>query len=428
MRNQDYARNALRAIQNNVIGQGVGLQAQVKMQRGGRMNETLNQQIEAEWADWCRADNCHVAGILSFNEIERLAVSSAAADGEVFIRMVTMRAGGSKVPLALEVIEADQIDEDYQDVLPDGRDIRMGIERDKWGRPVAYHVLTRHPGDTSHPHQQQRRERIRIPAEEMIHLYRVERPGQTRGVSWFASAILRAHHLKGYEEAEVIRARAEASVMGFIQSPEGDGLVDEQENGSDVSSFEPGTIKKLLPGETFEDFTPARAGFALEPFVRTMLRGMAAGLGVSYETLSRDYSQSNYSSSRLSLLDDRDGWRALQKWMIGVVHDRVYRRWLDMAEAAGVIAMPGYAANPEPYRAVRWMPRGWSWVDPEKEVRAAKEAIMAGLTTATDVVAQAGGDIEDVMQTLAREKATAEQLGLTFDTEVQPPQVPAPAQ
>lgn len=419
VRNQDYARNAQRAIVNNVVGQGIGLQAQVMMRRGGRLDVATNDAIESAWREWCRADNCHTAGVLSFPDIERLLVGSAAESGEVFIRLVRQRMGESRVPLALEVLEAELLDEEYNDRLPGGNEIRMGVERNQWGRPVAYHFLTKHPGDTIYT-TTTIRERVRVPAKDVIHLFRVERPGQTRGVSWYASAILRAHHLKGYEEAEVIRARAEASVMGFIQSPEADALTEDTDQGQDVTSFEPGTIKRLMPGETFEDFTPARAGGAFDPFMRAMLRGMAAGLGVSYETLSKDYSQTNYSSSRLALLDDRDNWRVLQQWLIANFHERVFREWLDLAVLSGTLQLPGYETQPEAFRAVRWMPRGWSWVDPAKEVKAYKEAIAAGLTTQTDVIAQAGGDIEDVLTTRAREVAMAEELGLTFDTIVQP--------
>jgi lambda family phage portal protein len=417
--NNDYVRNALRVIENNVIGQGITMQASVRMRRGGRMDDTTNSAIEAAWDRWKRARHCHVAGLLSFSDIERLAIRSVAESGEVFVRMVRQQFGGSRVPLGLEIIEADRLDVDLTEMAKGtGNEIRMGVERDQWGRPVAYHFRAQHPGDYPLAVSGTLDTRtVRVPADQVIHLYRQERPGQTRGFPWIASAIMRMHHLNGYTEAEVIAARAEACRMGFITSPEDDAMQDGTQDDQPVTTFEPGKIERLLPGETYTESKPTRPGGQYEPFVRAMLRSMAAGIGVSYATLSRDYSESNYSSSRLSLLDDRDQWRVLQSWMIECFHRRVFEEWLDLAVLSGDLQLAQYETNPEPFRAVRWIPRGWQWVDPAKEMAAYKDAVRCGFTTLSDVVASQGGDLEDLMQQRRRELDMAEQLGIVLDTD-----------
>lgn len=418
VRNNDYARSAQRAITNNVVGQGVSMQASVKMRRGNRMDDTSNGAIEAAWAKWKRKQYCHTAGILSFHDIERQLIDAMPESGEIFVRKVRQAFGGGRVPLALEIIEADRLDVDKNEIADKtGNEIRMGVERDKWGRPVAYHFKAEHPGDYPFGAGVVANQTVRVLAADVIHLFRQERPGQTRGVPWIASAIMKMHHLQGYTEAEVIAARAEACRMGFITSPEDDAMSDGQENGQDVANFEPGLIHRLLPGETFTDSKPNRPGGQYEPFVRAMLLSLAAGLGVSYATLSRDYSQANYSSGRLSLLDDRDNWRVLQSWLIENFHRPVFEEWLDLAVLSGELQLNGYEANPEPFRAVRWIPRGWQWIDPAKEMAAYKDAVRCGFTTVTDVIAQQGGDIEDVMQTRQRELEMAEGMGLVFDTD-----------
>ncbi len=166
---------------------------------------------------------------------------------------------------------------------------------------------------------------------------------------------------------------------------------------------------------------PNRPNSALDPFLRYMLREMAAGVGTSYESLSRDYSQSNYSSSRLALLEDRDSWRALQQWFIRMFRDRLHRVWLQRASAARAIAgvsFADYAADPKKFSAVSFKPRGWSWVDPTKEVEAYKEAVKAGFTTVADVVAETAGgrDLEEVLDQRRRELDEMEEEGLVFDT------------
>lgn len=418
-RNNDYAKNALRAIENNVIGQGIRLQSQVMRARGrgaGGLDEKVNAQIEAEWSKWCKADSCHTGGTLNFADIERLLIANTAEAGDIFVRMVKKQFGRSKVPFALEIIEADQLDEDFSMVLNNGNTVRMGVEFDQWHRPAAYWFSGKHPGDYAFAGIADKG-RTRVSADEVIHLFRATRPNQSRGFPWFASAIMRMHQLSGFEEAEVIKARAQASIMGFIKSPEGDAMVDGVQDKQRVSSFEPGTIETLLPGEEFEGFTPNSPGGQYEPFMRAMLRAFAAGIGVSYETLSRDYSQSNYSSSRQALIDDRDNWRVLQSWMIDNFHSRVFDAWLDMAWAGGAVQLTDYATNSDMYKAIRFVPRGWSWVDPLKEIKAYTEAVRSGFMTLSDVHATTGADFDEVMAQRKREIDLVEGMGLVFDTD-----------
>jgi lambda family phage portal protein len=417
-RDNDYARQALRAIEGNVIGQGIPFQSQVRMQRGGRLDTGINDAIELAWREWSQARYCHTGGKLSFADIERLAIRACAESGEVFVRMVRQSFGGGAIPLALEVLEADLLDDGLNGRSQQGNEIRMGVEVDGWGRPIAYHFLAYHPGDYQFSNQQISTQRHkRIPAEEIIHLYRAERPGQTRGVTWFASAIQRLHHLAGYEQAEVVRARASSALMGFITSPEGELIGDDVMDGERVSNFEPGVFKYLNPGESVTVPSLDSPDGQFEPFLRAMLRAMAAGIGCSYETISRDFSQTNYSSSRLSLLEDRDHWRILQSWMIENFHRRIFSEWLDLAVLSNALSLPGYELAPERFKAARWMPRGWAWVDPAKEVQAYKEAVRCGFKTLGEVVAEQGGDLDELLLARQAELAMLDQMGIVVDSD-----------
>jgi lambda family phage portal protein len=417
-RDNDYARQALRAIEGNVIGQGIPFQSQVRMQRGGKLDTGINDAIEAAWKRWSYAQHCHTGGKLCFADIERLVIRACAESGEVFIRLVRQSFGGSTIPLAMEVIEADQLDDGLNGRSQQGNEIRMGVEVDGWGRPIAYHFLAYHPGDYQFSNQQISTQRHkRIPAEEVIHLYRTERPGQTRGVTWFASAIQRLHHLAGYEQAEVVRARASSALMGFITSPEGELIGDDVMDGERVSNFEPGVFKYLFPGQEVTVPSLDSPDGQFEPFLRAMLRAMAAGIGCSYETISRDFSTSNYSSSRLSLIEDRDHWRILQSWLIENFHRRVFSEWLDLAVLSNALALPGYEQQPERFKAARWMPRGWAWVDPAKEVAAYKEAVRCGFKTLADVVAEQGGDLDELLLARQSELAKLDEMGIVVDSD-----------
>jgi lambda family phage portal protein len=182
-------------------------------------------------------------------------------------------------------------------------------------------------------------------------------------------------------------------------------------------------VEHLAPGEDITFVSPNRPNAAMDPFMRMMLREVAAGIGVSYESLSRDYSQSNYSSSRLALLDDRDLWRVLQQWFIRSFREPLHREWLRQAILSGAIpeiSREEYMLNPEKFESVRFKPRGWSWIDPSSEVEAYKQAIRSGLTTTTDVIAMTGDgdDIEDKLERRARELQLKKEIGAKYGVDL----------
>jgi lambda family phage portal protein len=421
-RNNDYARSFFREVENNVIGLGIPFQAQVKMKRGaGRLDEKTNLAIEDAFFRWSRAENCHTAGKLAFQDIERLVVRSVFESGEVIIRKIYQRFGQSRIPLALEVIESDLLDDNYNAISPAGNAIRMGVEVDSWGRPVAYWFLQRHPGDYGVMPNSEKvgtGNRKRVPAEEIIHLFNTERTGQTRGIPALASTILRLRHMQGYEEAEVIAARANAAQMGFLETPEEEmSIKDGTEDGQSVTEFEPGLIKKLAPGEKYVQTQNSRPGGQFDPFIRLMIRGVAAGCGASYESISKDFSQSNYSSSRQALLQDRDNWRVIQAWIIRAFHQKILESWMDMAVLAGELSLADYELQPALYQSVKWMPRGWAWVDPLKEVEALTKAVRSGFMTQAEVIAQSGGDVDELIAQRKREVELAKQNDLKFESD-----------
>lgn len=428
VRDNPHAKNVVRIVQNNVVGQGIGLQCQIVNKRG-KLNDKLNTAIETAWVNHCRRQSFHTAGLLDMTGMLRLAVGQLVEAGEGVIRKVYQSFGGGRVPIGVEFIEADRLMDQWQSArAPNGNEIRMGVEIDQWGRPEAYWFYPKHPGDYQFQSFQPSKF-VRIPASEIIHFYIVDRWPQTRGVPMFHSVLRKMNDMKGYTEAEIVAARASAAIMGFVTSPE-EQIADGEENGNLLTDLAPGTIQKLNPGESFTGFAPTRPNAGLDPFMRYMLREMAAGVGVSYESLSRDYSQSNYSSSRLALLDDRDMWRVLQTWLIATVLQPLYVEWLDMAVLAGAIEMPAdYHQDKERYQAVRFKPRGWSWIDPLKEVKAYGEAVRNGFMTVSDVIGltAGGADAEDIFKARRQELDLMQDLDLTFDTDPTVQKTPAAA-
>jgi lambda family phage portal protein len=433
VRDSAYAKRAMRIIVDNVIGTGVGMQAEVRGTRG-ELRSAVNDAIEKAWWDWCRADRCHAGGEIHFCDMERQILGQVFIAGEVFIRLHPYRFGDSAVPLGLELIEPERVADDYAEPGPvaSGARVFNGIEVDDFYRPIAYWIRRRHPGEIRTDMQQA--DRVdRIPASQIIHLRLIDRWPQVRGEPWMHAVIRKLADIDGYTEAEIVAARAASMYFGTIETDDDTAaLGEEQEDGSYQLPLEPGMVEKLKPGEKLNFVNPNRPNSALDPFLRYMLREMAAGVGCSYESLSRDYSQSNYSSSRLALLEDRDNWRAVQQWFIRSFRERLHRMWLQqavLARAIPAVTVAEYVADRDKFESVSFKPRGWQWVDPTKEVEAYKEALKAGFTTRADIIAQTAGgvDIEEVDQQRRRELDAQAVMGLEYDTDPDAYMEPEPA-
>ncbi len=298
VRDNEYALHCVRLLQNNIIGNGIGLQCQVKT-AGGKLLTKVNSALEQAFAEWADADSCHTAGLLGLADIERVCAAELAVAGEAIIRIVRQPFGRrNEIPLALEVIEADRLLDNWQTAhAPNGNLIRMGVEIDQWHRPVAYWFNPNHPGDYQFSTFQPAKY-LRVPASDIVHLYVINRWPQTRGEPWFHAVLRTMHDEGGFSEAEIVKARASANIVGFISGP--DPLVpDGVQNGRQIIDTEPGTWQRLLPGESVAGFNATSPNPAVGPFLAHMVRKMAVGTGISYEALSRDYTGASYSSARM---------------------------------------------------------------------------------------------------------------------------------
>jgi lambda family phage portal protein len=405
--NSDYVAKFLQLIEVNVIGEhGVRLQAKARTSRG-KPDSRTNRIIERAWNDWARPGSCSADGRLSWQDIQRLAARSIARDGEVIIRLV--RGNGLK----LIVYEADYLDQELNSDRTDSTDqIIQGIEVARTGEPVAYHLLKRHPGDAG-IWQDPRREHERVPAADILHIYRSDRPGQIRGASWLAPAMIHLLMLNRYERAEMAAAEISAKKLGFYKTPTGDWL----EESDDATEYGlPNDINGLgmteLPaGVDMGLLDPNHPVTAFGDYVRAVLRGIATGLGVSYHALSGDLTAVSFSSIRSGTLEERDRWRSIQQWIIQHLHQRVFDAWI--TESVGNLGVS--AAELNRVNLAAWQPRGWQWVDPQKDINAALTAHEAGLISLSDIAAAQGRDLESVYEQIQKDAELAKQYGLVTE-------------
>jgi lambda family phage portal protein len=400
-KNNPLVRRYLHLVAENVVGhRGIRLQCANTLPNG-LPNRTANAEIERAFCAWHLPKHCTMDGRQSWVDLQRDVIRTMARDGEAFVRLVR----GGPQGFALQHIDAALVDETHNLMAGENRNaIKLGIEVDAWDRPVAYHVLTGHINDEF---GMTRQERVRIPADEMLHLFVSRRPGAVRGETWLAPVLLSLRMLDGYAEAELVAARTAAAKMGFvITNPENAAPTDPDAPVRSEMEAAPGVIDFLDPGQTFEQWDPTHPSQNFALFVTQIGKFIAAGLNVSFAGLTSDLRETNFSSARIGLLQERDGWRVLQAWLSEHFCEPVYQEWREVAWARGDLAV---RMVPSQYGRHAWRPRGWAYTNPQQELQADMLAIAAGLTSPQRVVADNGDDLEDIYAELDAAKQLADE-------------------
>lgn len=381
----------------NVSGKdGILFQAAV-MGADGEPDEVTNKALEEAWYRWSEDPRAVSAdGRLAWPEIEQLTDELEPTDGETLIRLLPGFLNEWR--FALQVLDPDQLDLQLnRDPWKGQNAIVMGVEVDAWGAPVAYHLWPNHPSERT-----RRGDRVRVPADQILHNFLVRRAGQARGVTWFAPIVSDLMHLGKYREAEVIAARMAAAKMGFIKG----GL---NAGATESMSAEPGAITKLGAEEEFVEWNPSHPNGNHEAFERAVIRSIAGAVRVSYMSLSGDLTQTSYASGRMGYLGEKDVYRALQARRILRYSRPVHAAWLPMAILSGRLDVRGSLPD---LMASDWRPRPFLPVDELKAENADAIRLALGKTCLTDLVEAEGGDLRKVLQKRKKEIEMAKDLGV----------------
>lgn len=412
--NNPYCKRFLDLCKVNIVGK-TGLKFQSgALNKKDEPDAGARKFIETLYGEYCLKGNCDVTGRYSMKDVENMIIETTARDGEV---LIWKHSGfNNKFNFSLQLLEADHLDIAYSDTAANGNVIKMGIEFDEYSRPVAYHLFVNHPGDYAFGLKRDR-ERIRVPAEEIIHFYLHGRVSQSRGYPWIHSIMNALNQLGGYYESELVASRASAAKMGFYKKPEGDDYKgDDTQKGAPIQNAEPGVFEILEPGWDFISHDPNHPTTAFESFVKGVLMSVSSGLNVSYHKLTGDLERVNYSSARAGELTDRDQWRALQTFLAEHFSNEVFKSWLPLQFLNNNIPFP--ISRLDKYLKAHWQPRGWSWVDPEKDSKAKRSDIANGFDTASNVAAENGRDLEEIYKQLAQEAKWREKYKVPVDYDI----------
>jgi lambda family phage portal protein len=421
-RNHDISRGILRTMVNNMVGpQGIGIEPQPR-RADGTIHEEYASQLRTAWREFCLKPE--VTGRHSMAKVQRLMALTWIRDGEAFaqelVGNVPGLTHGSRVPLSLEMFEPDLVPYDYQNVYPTGGSIEQGIERDAWGKPRAFYVYKRHPaegvgvaygtGDLK-----------RVPADRVHHIALLDRIGQMRGVSEFASIITRLEDIKDYEESERIAAKIAAALTAYVKKVSPDGYQGAQvdENGEPISRqlfMAPGMIiDDLQVGEEIGMIDSNRPNPNLVTFRGGQLRAIAAGVGVSYSSAAKDYN-GTFSAQRQELVEQWVNYATLTDEFVGQFLQPLWDTFVRVADISGVVRKPRDVSD-ESANDAMFLAQSMPWIDPLKEAKAYVELTRAGFASEVEVMRKRGVNPRDVMEQMStwRRMAAERDLTLTSD-------------
>lgn len=400
VRNNPYSKRAIAALVGNAVGIGITL--------------GLTQKATAKvWKAWVAEADFH--GDCDFYGLQALAARATFESGDcliVRVRTKSADSGRSGVPLKLKVLEGDFLDAGVTGPQKNGNYAIGGIEIDKEGRRVAFHLYTTHPGETALAINTPTS--VRVPAEDVIYLFEKERPGQLLGVPRLAASIMRLRDLDEYQEALLVKKKIEACFAAFVSTDDDNRQVGTSSTTETDSAGNSRRVEKLSPGQIIYGKTGESITFG-EPsssadggFTKDTLHAIAAGIGCTYEQLTGDLSSVNYSSMR----GGRQEFKTLIeqfRWLtfVPMFCERVFAWFEEAASTAGKIRTTGYEHT--------WTPPRWEYVNPKEDVQADKEELGAGLCSLSEKLRSRGENPDDVFAEIADEREKLDKLGISVD-------------
>jgi len=419
VRNDPYAANVIDKRVSNLIGTGITPQPRLT-------DKALRKIMQVLWEDW--VDESDADELTDFYGQQALVARTVEQSGECFVRLRPRRLEDDlAVPLQLQCLSPEFVPHDKFEVTRSGNVIRAGIEFNSLGKRVAYWCYRNHPSDKTSLNAGYNA-LVRVPAEQMLHIFESLEPGQLRGVPRLAPVLKRLRSLDSYDDAVLFRQEVANLFAGFIRKPvpEGPPQMDmvtgapvsyDRDGFTPMVGLEPGTMQELLPGEQVEFSDPPDGGNNYPDFMRQQLTAAAAGAGLPYELMTGDMRGVNDRVIRVVLNEFR---RRLEQLQFSVyVHQLcrpVRRAWMDMAVLSGALDLADYTQRRREYLRTRWVPQGWAYIQPVQDVQARMLEVKAGFTSRSEMCLRAGTDAEIVDEENAADIARAQALGLNYST------------
>lgn len=449
LRNDSYVAGGADLHRDNIVGGLFVVNAKPEWKVLGlteKWAEAFQEEVETKFTLWAESPNNWVdaARMNTLTSLVRLAVGVFVASGEVLASVEWLRDSNRPFNTAIQMIDIDRLSNPYNEM--DKPECRGGVQRNRNGAPMGYHIQMAHPTDWAYPDSYSwKYVPVRKPwgRLQMIHIIEQMRPDQTRGISAMVSALKELRITKRFRDIVLQNAVVNATYAASIESdlpsetvfaalggnsktPVTDyatewlGAVAAYAGNSKNLQIDGVKIPHLFPGTKLQ-LRPAGQGGPLgTEFEQSLLRYIAANLGVSYEQLSRDYSQTNYSSIRAAMTETWKYMQSRKRMVADRFASQIYTLWLEEAINKGQISsMPKNAPNwyeglnAEAYASCEWIGASRGQIDELKETQAAVLRLKYNLSTWEDEHARLGKDWRKVFAQRQREKQVQEERGIT---------------
>jgi len=429
-RNSPVASGALGQTTTNVIGTGLSLEPKPNTNILKLTDEQAAEwaaYTKFEWALFASSKDCDITRRLNFYQLQDLIFRSRWESGDVFV-LTPNKPRGNVYNLALQVIEADRVSNPNRQV--NNKTLVDGIKLDEYGAPISCYISDRHPGDIRYKPTKWDEYAFfgKDNRRNVLHLYRILRPGQVRGVPEVAAIIEQLKQLGTYTNAELQAAVTSGMFSVFVKmDPDAFGdLFDKDAQKTyvedagkwDGSLDNGGRAVNILPGESIESANPGRPNSEFDPFVQSILRQIGMALEIPYEVLIMHF-QSSYSAARAALLSAWRTYRRWRDWTATEFCQPVYELWLAEAVANGRINAPGFFADPlvrAAWCGAQWIGDGPGSIDPSKEVDAAQKRVdMTISTLEAESILHDGVDWESKFRQRSKEQKMLNEAGLNIN-------------
>lgn len=419
-RNDPVAKGASDTMRNNIVGTGLHPQSTLRSEVLGISDDRaaeIRRQIEYAFEVW--SPQADAANIMSFDEIQFLALTKVFEDGEVLAIPTWAKEGWRDFGRCVELIEGTRL----ASPVRSGADVKNGIKFGDRGQPKRYFIRKKTSSlglavsdfNSIAARDSQGRQKI-------LHVFRADRPGQTRGLPYFTPVLTYFKDLADYLEAEVVAARIAACLAVFITKNDPMGIAAAAAAGTDtepgtgkrIQTIQPGMVGYLGPSEGVEVVDPKRPGDSFPSFVEAMMRIIGVSLGLPYELIAKDFSKTNYSSARASLLEGRRMFTGWRKWFARRFCQPIWEMVVEEAYLRDMLDINDFYKFKTEYCRASWIGGAWGWVDPVKEIEASRKAIDYGLSSHAEEVAGQGRDWEENFKQLKREEDFINNLGVTI--------------
>lgn len=439
-RNNGIAAGVIQAQKDNVVGTGPRLALMPDYRALGKDKQWAREfarQVEAGFRSWFESRECDACGHLDGGLLTRQVLFGCLANGSALaLPLYLAPSGRRKWALQIQLVEADRLSNPLE--KQDTERLRNGVELDRYGRPVAYHIRTTHPGEQFYLWSTGRYRWEKVPAEtswgrkRVLHVYDPERTGQNRGKPYLTPVIGKFRMLDNYQRTELQAAVINAVIAAAIETPlDGNaagelfGVADGPDSGKvkqhreligEVARPMKGAMVMSMPiGTKLNLQAPARPAEQFGAFCESVIRDVCAGLNLPYELVMKDFSRTNYSSARAALLEAWRGFQAARQWLKVTFLDELLKLWMEEAISSGVVDMvtlDEFYGQMFAVTKCQWIWPGRGWVDPAKEAQAAEIRINTGLSNLQRECAEQGLDYEEVLEQLAVEQKMKQELGL----------------